>query len=665
MKALLKSYWDGGQKRRFDPESKQFKLISVIAFIMSCYQLWHATLGSVQPQFHYSVHLTFILVLCYLYYTPRMGADRKKFSVADGVVAAIVAAAGIYYAINVPEYVVRWPQVDPLHPIAIVVGIIFMLLVIDGTRRTMGAMLPAIAVIFILYTFYGHLIPGFLNHRFIKPINVLDQCVFTINGIFSSPIATSSTFVFLFCLFGAFFTVSGAGDFFYKFSMAIAGKYTGGAGKVAVVSAGLFGMINGSPVGNVATTGSFTIPMMKRTGYDSEFAGAISAVASTGGGIMPPIMGTAAFLMVEMAGIPYKEITLAAAVPGVIYYMALLLMVHFRAKKLNLARLAKEDLPPLGPTLKEGFPFIIPLALLVFMIMSGYTPSMAAVAGTAAIVVASWFRKETRMGPKKIYKALVDGALSSVIVSLSCAIAGMVICGLMVTGLGGKIASLIMSIGGGSILAALGLTALLCAILGMGMPVAAAYALTVSLAVPSLIELGVSSMAANLFVVYFATLSAITPPVAVAAYAAAGIAEGNANRIGWKSCLLGLVSFLVPFVFVMEPRMLTVLTEPSLGGLQCVAFAVIGTIAMCGAIEGWLIGNANIIERVLLMAGGLCMVYPGTITDLAGGIMLAIVVVMQLRYKKDGPHKAEEKEAIRVETVDHLETNEDIADLAD
>lgn len=662
MKTLFKGLWDGGQRRRLEEGSIQDKVVSAIAIVMSIYQLWQATFGKIQPLLHYSIHLTFILVLCYLYYTPRMNADRKKFSVGDGIVAALIAVAGIYYAAHVPAYIVRWPQVDPLPVAAVVVAVLFILLVIDGTRRTMGMVLPLIAVLFMLYAMYGHLLPGGLYHRYIKLINIIDQCVFTTNGIFTSPIAISSTYVFLFCLFGSFFTVSGAGDFFYKFSMAVAGQYTGGAGKVAVVASGLFGMINGSPTANVATTGSFTIPMMKRIGYDNEFAGAVSAVASTGGGILPPIMGTAAFLMVEMAGIPYRDIALAATVPGILWYLALGLMVHFRAKKLRLAKLDKKDLPPLGPTLKEGFPFIVPLILLVTMILMGFTASLAAVSGIVAIVAVSWFRKETRMTPKKIFQALRDGALSAVIVSLSCAVAGMVICSLMVTGLGGKVASMILSVGGGSILSALFLTALLCTILGMGMPVAAAYALTVSLAVPSLIELGVSVMSAHLFVVYFSTLSAITPPVAVASYAAAGIAEGSANRIGWKSCKLGLLCFIIPFMFVLEPRMLTVLTDVSWTGLQCVATALVGTVALCAALEGWLFRKANVLLRLMLGAGGLGMLVPGTVTDMAGVALLAVVVVIQLlQNKRLGKPDSEPAEAsVSLDSIEKVEVDTDV-----
>lgn len=616
-----------GQKRKLTGRDK--KIISVIAIAMSLYQLWQSTFSSIQPLLHYCIHLTFILVLGYMLYTPYEGCDRTKVPKFDYVLAILAALSGIYYATQVPRYLLRWPQVDPLTTLDVIAGIILVLFVIESTKRTMGMVLPSIGIIFLLYALFGHLIPGNLGHRQILPIDVLDQLVFTTNGIFTSPIVVASTYVFLFVLFGSFFANSGAGDFFYKFSMAVAGRYTGGAGKVAVVASALFGTINGSPTANVVTTGSFTIPMMKKIGYDPLFAGAVSAVASTGGGILPPIMGTAAFLMVEMAGIPYLEIAVAAALPGILYYLALGMMVHFRAKKLGLTGVDPKELPPVGKTLKEGFPFILPLVVLVAMLMKGYTPSLAAVAGIITVVAASYFRKETRMSLQSILKSLEDGALQAVIVSLSCAIAGIVINGLMITGLGGKIASLVLSIGGGSILGALLITAILCTILGMGMPVAAAYALTVSLAVPSLYELGIAPMAAHLFVVYFSTLSAITPPVAVAAYAAAGIAEANASKIGWYACWMGIVSFIVPFMFVFQPALLLDVNNFGLDTVWVMATSILGVISISAGMEGWLKNKVGMVGRVLLFIAGLMMMYPESITDYIGLGVFAVIFVMQ------------------------------------
>lgn len=634
MKELFADYKEGGKKRQLVGNDK--RIIKVIAVIMSLYQLWQSVFSSMQPQMHYAIHLTFILVLCYLYFTPSQNKDRTKISKIDYIVAAIIIVIGIYYVSQIQRYLVRWPQVDPLSAADIIFGIILAVLVIDATRRTMGMVLPSIGIFFLLYALFGDLLPGSFGHRFIAPIDILDQLVFTTNGIFTSPIAVSSTFVFLFCLFGSFFNHSGAGAFFHKFSMAVAGKYAGGAGKVSVISSGLFGMINGSPTANVATIGSFTIPMMKREGYDSVFAGAISAVSSTGGGIMPPIMGTAAFLMVEMAGVPYKNIAIAAAIPAALYYGSLLLICHLRAKKTGLKGLPDAEVPNLKQTIKEGFLFFIPLIVLVGMIMMGYTPSLAAVAGIVCVIIASSLKKETRMNLETIIKALEEGALSSIIVSLSCAVAGMVICGLMITGLTGKIASLVLSVGGGSLFAALLITAALCTLLGMGMPVAAAYALTASLAIPSLIELGVPLIAAHMFVVYYSTFSAITPPVAVASYAAAGIADANATKIGWAACRIGIICFIVPFMFVFDTSLLA---EPSdflnISTYIMILTAFLGVYSLSASSEGYLKAKLNIAARVLLFAAGLTMIYPEALTSTIGiAVFVAIYLIQTVKIKK-------------------------------
>ncbi len=633
MKEFLLNYKDGGKKRKISGNDK--KIVRWIAIIMSIYQLWQSVFSSMQPQMHYAIHLTFILVMCYLYFTPAQNKDRSKITKIDYAMAILITVIGVYYVSQMGRYLVRWPQIDPLSIPDIVFGFILSILVIDATRRCMGIVLPSIGIIFLSYALFGDLLPGSFGHRFIPPIDILDQLVFTTNGLFTSPIAVASTFVFLFCLFGSFFSYSGAGAFFHKFSLAIAGKYAGGAGKVSVVSAGLFGMINGSPTANVATIGSFTIPMMKKDGYDSVFAGAISAVSSTGGGIMPPIMGTAAFLMVEMAGVPYKEIAIAASVPAILYYGSLLFMCHLRAKKTGIKGLPASELPDLKETLKEGFLFVLPLIVLVAMIMTGYTPSMAAVAGIVCVIIASSLKKETRMSLKTILDALEDGALSSIIVSLSCAVAGMVICGLMTTGLTGKIASLVLSVGGGTMLGALMITAALCTLLGMGMPVAAAYALTASLAIPSLIELGVPLIAAHMFVVYYSTFSAITPPVAVASYAAAGIADASATKIGWMACRIGVVCFIIPFMFVFDPAMLC---APSafleVGTYIMIISAVLGCYSLSAGSEGFLITKLNPVFRAILFVGGFCMIYPETITSIVGFVAFGLIYAFDLIKSK-------------------------------
>ncbi len=628
----MKNFWsictEEGKKRLF--EGRDARAVTVVAIMMSVYQLAQSTFLTIVPQMHYTIHLTFIMILCAIMYTPYCTCERAgKIPITQWIYAMVVMLCGVYMVANMENYLTRMPQVDELSTLDVIVGIITVVAVIDLTRRCMGIILPGIGCLFLAYAFWGHKIPGILYHRKLLAIDILDQLVFTTNGIYSSPIAAAATYVFMFVMFGAFFASSGAGDFFYKFSMAIAGRYAGGAGKVAIITSGLFGMINGSPTANVVTTGSFTIPMMKRSGYDGTFSGAVTAVAATGGGIMPPIMGTAAFLMVEMAGISYKDIAIAAFVPGVLYYLALLLIVHFRAKKDGLEGLDVKDLPPVWATLKEGWIFLVPLVILVAMLMKGYTANLSAVVGIIAVIAASWVRKDTRMGLKKILSALEDAAKSAVIVSLSCAVAGCVIAGLMTTGLSGKLASLILSLGGNSSLSALILTAAICTLLGMGMPVAAAYCLTAALCIPSLYELGLQPLEAHMFVVYFATLSAITPPVAVASYAAAGISESNAATVGWQACRIGLVSFAVPFIFVYEPMLMVTPENFSVQSVWIVLTATLGVFILCAGLEGFMRRHIPLIMRGLLIVGGFLLMYPGTLTDYAGFGIAALLILQQ------------------------------------
>ena len=637
MNKLWKLMTEEGKKRKLS--GTDAKIVKWIAIAMSLYQLAQATFLTVQPQMHYAIHLTFIMVLCALIYTRTYSPSPRtsgKVPVEDWIYAIILALAGVYYCSQMEIYLTRMPMVDMLSNLELVIGILTVIAVIGLTKRCMGFVLPFIGCLFLAYAFFGHLIPGVFYHRKLLAIDILDQLVYTTNGIYSSPIAAAATYVFMFVMFGSFFAASGAGDFFYKFSMAVAGRYAGGAGKVAIITSGLFGMINGSPTANVVTTGSFTIPMMQRAGYDGIFSGAVTAVAATGGGIMPPIMGTAAFLMVEMAGIAYKDIAIAAFVPGVLYYLALLLIVHYRARKFGLVGLDPKDLPSVKATLKEGWIFLIPIVILVVMLMRGYTANLAAVVGTVAVIAASWTRKETRMKIPEILKALEDAAKSSVIVSLSCAVAGCVIAGLMTTGLSGKLASLILSLGGNSLIVALILTAAICTLLGMGMPVAAAYCLTAALCIPSLYELGLQPLEAHMFVVYFATLSAITPPVAVASYAAAGISGANAATVGWQACRIGLVSFAVPFIFVFDPMLMVTPQNFCLQSIFIVVMATIGVIILCSGLEGYLRKPMPMILRILAVLAGLLMIYPEAITSYIGLGISALIIAQQLLGIKVG-----------------------------
>lgn len=425
---------------------------------------------------------------------------------------------------------------------------------------------------------------------------------------------------------------SGCGDFFFDIANAVAGGTTGGGAKVAVVSSGLFGMISGSPTANAVTTGAFTIPMNKKLGYTPVFAAAIEAVAATGGSIMPPIMGSSAFLMAEVAGIPYVKICIAAAIPAVLYYVSLLAMVHFEALKSDLKPMDRDMIPPVWKVLKNGWQYSIPIVVLVWSLLSGHSPSMTAIYGIVTVIIISWFKKSSRMYLKDIAEALGDGAKSSIQVTTACAAAGMVVAGIMSTGLGGKITSVILGLTQGMLLPTLIMVAIICLILGMGMPVAAAYVLTAMLAVPAMLQLGVSLMAAHLFVVYFSIISAITPPVAVAAYACAGIADCDPSVTGWQASKLGLAAFLVPFMFVYNETLLFEGTFFDIG--LSIILGSLGVIALAAGVQGHAFNKLNLIQRLAAFAGGLLLIDSGYITDIAGIAMIAGVLITSGGFKQ-------------------------------
>ena len=629
-KELLGMYHKAGSRRKY--EGNMNLLVMSIAVIMSIYQIWEVTLGAFTPIRHMSIHLTFILVLTFLIYSFTKGRGTKMPGVVDIICIVAVLFAGIYFNLNMERIVTRNPMVDPLSTLDMLAGSIFVVASFEAARRTLGGPITYVAAAFIMYMAFGHLVPGGLWHRQMSFMDQIDQMSFTFNGIWGSPMAVASTFVFLFVLFGSFLSKSGCGDFFFDIANAVAGGTTGGGAKVAVVSSGLFGMISGSPTANAVTTGAFTIPMNKKLGYTPVFAAAIEAVAATGGSIMPPIMGSSAFLMAEVAGIPYVKICIAAAIPAVLYYVSLLAMVHFEALKSDLKPMDRDMIPPVLKVLKNGWQYSIPIVVLVWSLLSGHSPSMTAIYGIVTVIIISWFKKSSRMYLKDIAEALGDGAKSSIQVTTACAAAGMVVAGIMSTGLGGKITSVILGLTQGMLLPTLIMVAIICLILGMGMPVAAAYVLTAMLAVPAMLQLGVSLMAAHLFVVYFSIISAITPPVAVAAYACAGIADCDPSVTGWQASKLGLAAFLVPFMFVYNETLLFEGTFFDIG--LSIILGSLGVIALAAGVQGHAFNKLNLIQRLAAFAGGLLLIDSGYITDIAGIAMIAGVLITSGGFKQ-------------------------------
>ncbi len=630
VKEIFLMYQKAGSRRRFKGNMKL--LVMGIAVIMSLYQIAEASILALQPLCHMTNHLTFVLVLTFLIYSYTKGRSTDKPNWVDWLCIVAALFAGIYFNLNMERLTGRDAMVDPLSALDLLAGSIFVVLSFESARRTLGAPITYVVMVFLAYMIWGHYVPGELWHRQLSFSEIIDQLSFTFNGIWGSPMAVASTFVFLFVLFGSFLSKSGCGDFFFDISNAIAGGTTGGGAKVAVVSSGLFGMISGSPTANAVTTGAFTIPMNKKLGYSPVFAAAIEAVAATGGSIMPPIMGSSAFLMAEVAGIPYVKICVAAAIPAILYYVSLMAMVHFEALKSGLKPMDKDMIPSTWKVMKNGWHYSVPIVVLVWSLLSGRSPSMTAIYGIVTVIIISWFKKGSRMYPKDIAVALEGGARSSIQVTTACAAAGMVVAGIMVTGLGGKITSIILGMTQGMLMPTLIMVAIICLILGMGMPVAAAYILTAMLAVPAMLQLGVSLMAAHLFVVYFSIISAITPPVAVAAYATAGIADCDPNACGWQATKLGLAAFLVPFMFVYNPPMLF---AGSAFDIVLAAFlGCIGVVALAAGVQGHILNPINWIQRIAAIVGGLLLIAPGYITDISGIVLVVGVLITSGIFKK-------------------------------
>ena len=444
-------------------------------------------------------------------------------------------------------------------------------------------------------------------------------------GVLGTGIGVSATYIFLFVVFGAFLKHSGFSKFINDFSLTLVGQTSGGPAKVAVVASALMGMINGSAIANVATTGTITIPLMKRTGYRKEFAGAVEAVASTGGQFCPPIMGAVGFVMAEFLNLSYTKVMLAAIVPAFLYYLGLLMSVHFEAKRLGLSGLSKENIPDAGKVLREQGHLVIPLVVLIGLMFAGYTPLYAAVIAIFATIAASWLRKETRMTGSKIIEATVEGAKGAISVGVCCVIIGVIIGTVTLTSMGLNMGYLILNVINNDNIYMTGfLVMIMSTILGMGVPGVAAYVIVQAVAVPVLIKAGVLAITSHLFCLIYACLSNITPPVAMSAYVASGIAGSDQTKTGIWAVRLGLIGFIIPFFFLDNPVLLIGVDRNAtmMTTLWAVVTASVGTVSLVAGLEGWLVTKCNVIERILLIAAAPAMLYPGLFTDVIGLVLL-------------------------------------------
>jgi TRAP transporter 4TM/12TM fusion protein len=583
-----------------------------------------ATVVIMDPWALGAVFLMGMMTLAFLTVGATPKSDSTHPSIIDWVLSSTSLITGIFFAISAPETVERISLLFPLSFWQTVFGTLVFLLTIEITRRTTGLGLMVIVLLFVAYNFFGHMISGVLGHGYIDYNHFLDIMVFTTDGVMGLPVQVAATYAFLFVMFGTLMFYAKGSDFFFDFAAAIAGKKPGGPAKVAVVSSGMYGMISGSPTSDVVTTGSITIPIMKRLGYKGTVAGGIEVAASTGGSLVPPVMGSAAFIMAEYTNIDYVDIAMAAVLPAALYYVGVYSQVHFRAVKVGFGGLDPDRIPKLLPVLKQGGLFLVPLIALTIALLQGYTPTMVAVFGSAAVLAVAAVKKDTRIGVVIFYKALAETAMRMVPVAGACAAAGLVIAGITMTGLASKFAHVIYAITDAQVFFTLVIAAGLTIILGLGMPTPSAYILAAVLMGPIMLELKIHDLPGHMFLLYFAVMSAITPPVAVAAYAASSIAEDNPLGIAVNAVKLALAAFVVPFVFIYGPELLWL--GPLWKTAITFASAVAGLILIAAAIEAYDKFCATGWARLSLGIAGSLLLAPFYST-LAIGTVLSLLTI--------------------------------------
>ena len=623
----------GGGKR-----TKGFRawFILLVAVAMSLYHLYALSgITLVTSVKLYAIHLGFSFLLIFLVYpiTSKSRSIKTQFPVYDLFLGIIGVLTSTYVIVFYHDFIFRIDNAPTL--LDLIVGGICILLVLETTRRAIGFSMPIIAAAFMAYAFLGIYMPPALRHRGYDLERVISH-LFSEQGIFNIPIGISVRYVFLFILFGSFLEACGGGKFLIDLATAMFGGTRGGPAKAETVSSAFFGTISGSSTANVIGTGTFTIPMMKNIGYKSHFAAAVECVSSTGGQIMPPVMGAGAFVLAELVGVPYLDVCKAAAIPALLYFFSIFVMIDLEAAKTGLKGLPWSQLPRLGPLLRKDFLFIVPiLSIIFFLVGLKTTATMAGFWATVITFVITFLRKSTRMGFKRILDALADGAIKAIQVAAVCACAGIIIGITALTGVGLKVSAILIDLGGVSILLSLFLAMIISLILGMGLPTTAAYIICAAIVAPSLIKLGLNPLASHLFVFYFSCISEITPPVGVAYYVAAGIARANPTKVGLTACRLGLAAFIVPYMFVFGPSLL--LKGELYMILWTIISAIIGVIALAAGVERWFMGRTTSwLQTGLLLAAALLLIKPGLTTDLVGFGLLAIVFILWSFWKRKG-----------------------------
>ncbi len=616
----LKTWFSVGARRR--PEGIYEWIFTPFAVAVGIYVIVAATIVIIAPWTLTVLFFSGVGALAFLTTGAFEDSNIDRPSIIDAALALASIAVGVYFAIQAPTIINRIALLDELTQLDVIFGTLVFIITLEITRRTTGLGLTALVVIFAVYNLFGDNLSGVLQHGKIDYLHFIEITVFTTDGIFGLPLRVAATYAFMFVMFGTILHACGGGDFFFNFAAAISGKRPGGPAKVAVISSGMYGMLSGSPTSDVVTTGSITIPIMKRLGYRGAHAGAIEVAASTGGSLVPPVLGTAAFLMVDFAGVEYRQIAIAAFLPAILYYVSIYAQVHYSSLRLGFGRLDDSLIPSMLSTMKGGGLFIVPLVILTGALLMGFTPTMVGIMGTVAVFAVSLFKASSRIGPIALAKVLSETCYRMVPVAGACAAAGLIMGGITMTGLVGKISHLVNLLTDQQTFLTLLVTAAITVVLGLGMPTPAAYIIAASLMSPILTDIGVPVLTANMFVLYYAVMSAITPPVAVAAYAASSIAEDNPLLIAVMAVKFALAAFIVPFVFVYGPELLMI------GSWYVIAVslvtAIIGLILIAAALESYFQDHLVLWERLLLGAVGFGLVVPSYYST---GVSVVIFVI--------------------------------------
>lgn len=609
----------------------------IVSGILVAFSLWciYVTLfATFLEEIRLTSFMGLIILMGFLIYPAKKGEQRvNHMPVFDIIFMLLGMGSYFYFTFNATKIINQGTRFEWYQ---IIIGIIGVAALIEVTRRCVGIPILIVAGFFVCYALFA----GLTNPSFFGRVKYLIRNLFyTKEGILSTPVNVCSKFIVVFIIFGAFLERTGISSFFISLANCIAGRFAGGPAKVAVISSALCGMVSGSSVGNTVTTGSVTIPMMKKTGYKAEFSGAVEAAASTGGQIMPPIMGAAAFLMADFVGVPYSSIIGRAILPAVLYFLGIFVSVHLEAKKLKLTGIPKDELPKFSKLIKKIY-LLLPLVMLVIWVSGNYmTMQKAASISIILSVVVSLFDKERRITPKKILEAFEAGGRSTITVGAACGVAGIIAGSITMTGLANDLINGIVGIAGNHLIIALFLTMLCCIVLGMGVPTTANYCIMAATTAPILIRMGVPALAAHFFVFYFGIVADITPPVALAAYAGSAIAKSNPMKTAINASKLAVAVFVVPYMFCYNPAMLLIETETSgpvtvLMMVRIVITSVIGIFGLSAALEGYCFSKMNVIVRLAIAAGGLLLIHPALMTDIIGLLMVVLLLTFQFLMKK-------------------------------